>query len=73
MNGVYAVIQNAQDDSKYDFKTTKDGRKFFVIKSSNGAVVGVSQMYKTDAGMQRGITSVKTNAKKKEILDLIES
>ncbi|MGD8697056.1 MAG: YegP family protein, partial [Gammaproteobacteria bacterium] len=39
-----------------------DGRHYFVLKATNGQVVGQSQMYKTESGCANGIASVTKNA-----------
>ena len=61
-NGVESVINHAQADSNYERKTAKDGQDYFVLKASNGQVIGKSEMYKSKAGMENGIASVKKNA-----------
>ncbi|MCX2678741.1 YegP family protein [Galbibacter sp. EGI 63066] len=69
-NGVQSVIDNAQDSSRYERKTASNGKFYFNLKSGNGQVVGSSQMYSSEAGMQNGINSVKNNAAKAVIKDL---
>ncbi len=61
-NGIASVKKNASDDGRYERKTAKDGRFFFNLKAGNGQVIGSSQMYSSESGMENGINSVKENA-----------
>ncbi|AZB16669.1 DUF1508 domain-containing protein [Chryseobacterium indologenes] len=61
-NGITSVKINAQDDSKFERNTAKDGRRYFNLKAGNGQIIGTSQMYESDNGMENGIESVKNNA-----------
>ncbi|MDO3423522.1 MULTISPECIES: YegP family protein [Chryseobacterium] len=61
-NGVESVRKNSQDDSKFERLTAKDDRFYFNLKATNGQVIGSSQMYESDNGMEKGIESVKNNA-----------
>lgn len=61
-NGNESVRKNAQDDSKFERLTAKDGRSYFNLKATNGQIIGSSQMYESDNGMEKGIESVKNNA-----------
>lgn len=66
-NGIESVKKNAQDDSKYDKKTSTNGKYFFNLKATNGQVIGSSEMYESASGRDNGIESVKTNAPKATI------
>src|SRR5690606_37923384 len=61
-NGIASVRENSTDDSKYERKTVTNGKFHFVLKSGNGQVIGTSQMYASEAGMENGIESVKNHA-----------
>jgi len=61
-NGIDSVRKNSQDDSMFDRCTAKDGSPYFCLKSSNGQVIGNSEMYSSVAAMENGIASVKKNA-----------
>lgn len=61
-NGIESVRKNAQNDSKFERLTAKDGRSYFNLKATNGQIIGSSQMYESDNGMEKGIESVKNNA-----------
>ncbi|WP_326983370.1 YegP family protein [Chryseobacterium sp. MYb264] len=60
--GIESVKKNSQDDSKFERNKAKDNRCFFSLKASNGQIIGTSQMYESDNGMENGIDSVKNNA-----------
>ncbi|PQA92980.1 hypothetical protein B0A69_12505 [Chryseobacterium shigense] len=61
-NGIESVRTNSQDDSKFERNMAKDERCYFNLKAGNGQVIGTSQMYESDNGMENGIESVKNNA-----------
>src|SRR5690606_23851386 len=61
-NGIEAVRRHSQNDKMYDRKEAKDGSPYFILKASNGQVIGASEMYSNKAAMENGIASVKKNA-----------
>jgi uncharacterized protein YegP (UPF0339 family) len=61
-NGIESVQKNCADDSKFERKTATNGKFHFNLKAGNGQIIGSSQMYASEAGMENGIESVKTNA-----------
>ncbi|UOB17354.1 YegP family protein [Abyssalbus ytuae] len=71
-NGISSVKENADDDSKYERKTASNGKFHFNLKAGNGQVIGSSQMYASEAGMENGIDSVKTNAPDASVKDITE-
>jgi hypothetical protein len=68
-NGIDSVRKNSQDDARYDRKTAKDGSSYFNLTSTNGQVIGNSEMYSTAAAMENGVASVKSNASNAEVED----
>lgn len=64
---IESVKINAMNMSRYERKTTADGKFYFHLKSASGAVLGKSQMYSSEAGMENGILAVKGNANAYEI------
>ena len=62
LNGVESVRKNSAEDSRFDRKESANGKYFFNLKSSNGQIVGSSQMYESEASRDNGIESVKSNA-----------
>jgi len=61
-NGIESVKKNAADASKFDKKTSSNGKFFFNLKAGNGQIIGTSEMYETEAGRDNGIASVMKNA-----------
>ncbi len=60
--GIESVKKNSQDDSKYDKKTSSNGKEYFNLKATNGQIIGTSEMYESAASRDNGIASVKSNA-----------
>lgn len=69
MNGIASVKKNSTDDARYERKDAKNGKFYFNLKSTNGQVVGTSQMYESESGRENGINSVKENAPEAEVDD----
>ncbi len=67
-NGIESVRKNSQVEGRFEVKTAKDGRTYFVLKAANGQVVGKSQMYKSSSGCSNGMKSVAENAPKAEVV-----
>ena len=70
MNGIESVQKNCGDDKSYEKKTAKNGKFHFNVKSTNGQIIGSSQMYAGESGMNNGIESVKKNAPGAEIKEI---
>ncbi len=68
-NGIGSVKANAPDDSKYTRLKAKNGEDYFTLKAANGEVLGKSETYKSSAGMENGIASVKKNAPAATVID----
>ena len=62
LNGIESVRKNSQSEERFEVRTAKDGRTYFVLKATNGQEVGRSQMYKSDSGCRNGMKSVAKNA-----------
>jgi uncharacterized protein YegP (UPF0339 family) len=69
MNGIESVKKNSQDMARFDKKVAKNGMHHFNLKSTNGQIVGSSQMYSSEDGCDNGITSVQKNAADAEVVD----
>lgn len=69
-NGIASVRTNSQDESKYDKKTSTNGKYYFNLKAGNGQIIGTSEMYESASGRDNGIESVKSNAPSAEVEDL---
>lgn len=70
LNGVSSVQKNCLDDGRFDRKKSANNKHYFNLTSSNGQIIGTSEMYESAAGMENGIESVKNNAPEAKIEDL---
>jgi uncharacterized protein YegP (UPF0339 family) len=61
-NGIESVRKNSQEENRFEVKTAKDGREYFILKAGNGQEIGRSQMYKSGSGCRNGMKSVARNA-----------
>lgn len=68
LNGIESVMKNAQDETRFECLTAKDGRHYFNLKAANGQVIGTSQMYDSVSSRDTGIASVQSNAPFAEIV-----
>ena len=60
--GIQSVKTNAPIDARYAKLTSSNGKPYFTLKAANGEVIGKSEMYESNSGMENGIASVKANA-----------
>lgn len=67
-NGIESVKKNSQDESKFDKKTSTNGKYYFNLKATNGQIIGNSEMYESASGRDNGIESVKINAPGAEVV-----
>ena len=71
-NGIESVRKHSKKDKFFERKESKKGDPYFVLKARNGEPIGKSEMYSSNAAMENGIESVKTNAKSARVEDLTE-
>lgn len=69
-NGIASVQKNCSNDNLFERKTAKNGKFHFNLKSTNGQIVGSSQMYAAESGMNNGIESVRKNAPGAEVKEI---
>lgn len=69
-NGISSVQTNCPLDSKYDRRRSRNNEYYFNLKAANNQVIGTSEMYTSEAAMENGINSVKTNGRTTTIEDL---
>ncbi len=62
LNGIASVRNNSQREGAFEVKPAAGGKFHFVLKATNGQVVGQSQLYASQAGCEKGVESVKNNA-----------
>jgi uncharacterized protein YegP (UPF0339 family) len=58
INGVESVKTNGTNPARFEIREARDGKRYFVLKASNGKIIGVSEMYASLQGAQRGIDAV---------------
>ncbi|NND45798.1 MAG: YegP family protein [Xanthomonadales bacterium] len=68
-NGIKSVQKNAGDEKRFECRTAKDGRTYFILKAGNGQEIGRSQMYKSDSGCKNGMKSVARNAADAKVVE----
>ncbi|MEX0289329.1 MAG: YegP family protein [Flavobacteriaceae bacterium] len=69
-NGIASVKKNCGSEKCYDINVAKNGKPYFNLKSTNGKVIGTSQMYASRSSMNKGIASVKNNAPKAPVVEI---
>ena len=69
LKGIDSVRRNAARAGAFEPLTAKDGRPYFVLKATNGQVVGQSQMYASAASCNQGIESVQKYAPEAQLVD----
>src|ERR1044071_5717618 len=60
--GIVSVRTNAPLDGRYLRNNPAPGRWYFVLRAGNQEPIGTSESYASEAGMEKGIASVKANA-----------
>jgi len=69
-NGIESVRHNSQDDSKFEFKITSNGKFYFVLKATNGQIIGTSEMYESETSLRGAIDSVRIAVKDAIVKDM---
>ncbi len=72
-NGIESVRKHSTDDDNFERKSSKKEEPYFVLKASNGQVIGNSEMYSSRSAMENGIASVMRNAPEAKFVDLTAS
>lgn len=67
--GIASVQKHSPQDANYQRKTATDGSFFFTLHSTNGQVIGKSEMYTSSSGRDNGIASCKKNGPTTDIRD----
>jgi uncharacterized protein YegP (UPF0339 family) len=63
------VRSNSPKDAQYTRKHSTAKQPYFVLNSTNGEIIGSSQMYSSGSAMESGITSVKADGGTKTAKD----
>lgn len=67
--GISSVQQNCTLDSRYEKKTSTNGKSYFNLKAANSQIIGTSQMYASSQSCDAGISSVKANGTTTSVKD----
>lgn len=62
LNGIESVKKNAGREGAFEVKASTNDKHYFVLKATNGQVIGQSQMYASAASCVGGMESVVKNA-----------
>ena len=73
LTGIASVKKNAKKRDRFEKRTAKNGKHYFVLLAHNGEIVGQSQMYAHDSSAYLGIRSVMNNAPAAKVSDLTSS
>jgi hypothetical protein len=66
-NGIDSVMEHASDIDNYERGTSEDGSPYFVLKASNGEIIGVSEMYSSKENRDQGIKAVQRDGAEVEV------
>ncbi|MGQ1888891.1 YegP family protein [Thermophagus sp. OGC60D27] len=69
-NGINSVKENSSVDTRYERKVTNQQKPYFVLKASNGQIIGKSEYYSSNSAMENGIRSVKKNGPISSVVEL---
>ncbi len=71
LNGIESGAQNSCVTTMRisSGRTRKRSEPYFVLKASNGQIIGMSEMYSSEAACENGIASVKKNGPLAELRD----
>jgi uncharacterized protein len=67
--GIASVRKNALVRERFERRTAKNGKSYFVLLARNGEIIGQGQMYAHPTSCYPGIHSVMDNAAKATLLD----
>lgn len=70
LNGIESVRQHSPKDENFEMRKTTSNQPYFVLKASNGQVIGKSESYSSDSAAKNGVESVKKNGGSKDVNDL---
>ncbi|MBS9782524.1 MAG: YegP family protein [Arcobacter sp.] len=68
-NGIESVKKNCQEDKRYEFKESTNGKFFFNIKATNGQVVGTSALFASVKDRDAAIAELKSDSPKAKIIE----
>ena len=69
LKAIESVRKNSQDENAFVCKQSSTGKHTFSLKSSNGKIIGTSQVYDSESGCRNGIKSVASTAPDASLVD----
>lgn len=69
-NGIQSVKVHSPSGHNYDRRKSARNQPYFVLKASNGQIIGMSQMYASTSARDTGISSVQSNGPSATVQDL---
>ncbi len=69
LEGIASVQKNGVSEAHFEVKHSTKNEPYFVLKATNGEVIGRSEMYSSEAAMKNGIASVEKNCPSAKIDD----
>jgi uncharacterized protein len=69
-SGMESARANGPHEARYERKLSAKGEPYFLLKAPNGQIIGVSEMYGSEASRDDGIRSVMTNSASTTVKDL---
>ena len=69
LSGIESVRKHSADDAHFERKNSKRSEPYFVLKALNGQVIGMSEMYSSEAACENGIASVRKNGPVAQLRD----
>lgn len=69
LGGIESVRKHAVDEARFERKSSKRAEPYFVLKAPNGQIIGMSEMYSSEAACENGIASVKKNGPAAQLRD----
>ncbi len=71
LNGIESVRKNADDAPRYDRKVAQNGQFYFVLKSSNGQIIGESELFSSEQARENSLRSVMSTAPYAPVEDVV--
>jgi uncharacterized protein len=57
--GADAVLRHGADEQRFEHRVARNGQFYFVVKSTNGEIIGTSETYVTKYNAERGARAVR--------------
>jgi uncharacterized protein len=57
--GADAVLRHGADEQRFEHRVARNGQFYFVVKSTNGEIIGASETYVTKYNAERGARAVR--------------